>query len=161
MVIDTVIKQLQQAQQISSNTTNEKENDNKKIHWLLLPYQRDEDCNIIKSMNKCVNKLLPNNNKIEITLKSTKALNWAAVSMSKTNKHDLIYHMKCPEPICIDDYVGESARRIKDHDGRDHTSHVLKHSIEKSYKDVNTIDFKIIDKNFHNSTRKQKIAEAI
>ena len=69
--------------------------------------------------------------------------------------------MKCPEPICIDDYVGENARRIKDHDGRDHTSHVLKHSIEKSYKDVNTIDFKIIDKNFHNSTRKRKIAEAI
>ena len=32
MVIDTVIKQLQQAQQVSSNTTNEKENDNKKIH---------------------------------------------------------------------------------------------------------------------------------
>ena len=59
--------------------------------------------------------------------------------------------MKYPEPTCIDNYVGESAcrviDRIKDHNGRDHTSHVLKHSIEKPHKNVNTIDFKIIDKN--------------
>ena len=52
--------------------------------------------------------------------------------------------------------------RIKDHNGRDHTSHVLKHSIEKSHKNVNTVDFKkIIDKNFHNNKRKRKTAEAL
>ena len=57
--------------------------------------------------------------------------------------------MKCPEPTCIDDYVGESAcqiaERIKDHNGRNHTLQVWSHSIEKSHKNVNTIDFKIID----------------
>ena len=57
--------------------------------------------------------------------------------------------MKYPEPTCIDDYVGESACRVID--GRDHTSHVLKHSIEKPHKNVNTIDFKIIDKNLEYS----------
>ena len=45
--------------------------------------------------------------------------------------------------------MGESARqiteRIKYHIGRDH---VLKHSMEKSHKNVNTIDFKIIDTKF-------------
>ena len=50
--------------------------------------------------------------------------------------------------------MGKSAHRIteriKDHNGRDDTSHVLKHSIEKSHPNVNTIDFKIID-NFHNN----------
>ena len=59
----------------------------------------------------------------------------------------------------------ESARRIteriKGHNGRDHTSHVLKHSIEQSQKNVNTIDFKSIHKNFHNNKRKRKIAEAL
>ena len=40
-------------------------------------------------------------------------------------------------------------KRIRDYNGRDHALHVLKHSIEKSHKNVNTIDFKIIDKNFH------------
>ena len=37
---------------------------------------------------------------------------------------DLIYNAKCPEPTCIDDYMGESAHRIidriKDHSGRNH-----------------------------------------
>ena len=43
--------------------------------------------------------------------------------------------------------MGESARRIteriKDHNGRGHTSHVWNHSIRKSHKNVNTINFKI------------------
>ena len=55
--------------------------------------------------------------------------------------------------------MGECARRIteriKDHNGRDHTSEVWNHSIEKSQKNVNTIEFKIIDKNFHDDKRKQ------
>ena len=56
------------------------------------------------------------------------------------HNHDLIYHAKCPEPNYIDDYVRESARQItgrkKDHDGRDHTSQVWTHSIEKLHKHV-------------------------
>ena len=71
-VIDKVIKQVQQAQKVPTNTANENENGNKKIHRLLLPYQGDEGCNIIKSMNKRVNKLLPSNTKIEVTFQSTK-----------------------------------------------------------------------------------------
>ena len=35
------------------------------------------------------------------------------------------------------------------------------HSIEKSHKNVNTIDFKIIDKKFHNNKRKWKIAKVL
>ena len=118
-------------------------------------------------MNKCVNKLLPNNTKIEVAFKSTKLSSCFNVKdkIDFEHNHDLIYHAKCPEPTCIDDYVGESARRIteriKDHNGRDHTSQVWNHSIEKSHKNVNTIDFKIIDKNFHNNKRKRKIAEAL
>ena len=61
--------------------------------------------------------------------------------------------------------MGESARRIrekiKDHNGRDHTSQVWSHGIEKPHKNVNTIDFKIIDKNFHNNRQKWKIAKAL
>ena len=114
----------------------------------------------------CVNKLLLNNTKIEVAFKSTKLSSCFNVKdkIDFKHNHDLIYHAKCPEPICINDYVGESARRIteriKDHNGRDHTSQVWNHSIEKSHKNVNTIDFKIIDKNFHNR-RKRKIAEAL
>ena len=38
-VIDKAIKQVQQAQEVPTNTANENENGNKKIHRLLLPYQ--------------------------------------------------------------------------------------------------------------------------
>ena len=53
-VIDKVFKQVQQAQQVPSNTANEKESHNKNIHRLSLPYQGDKGCNIIKSKNKCI-----------------------------------------------------------------------------------------------------------
>ena len=136
---------------VPSNTTNEKQSDKKNIHRLLLPYQGDKGCDVIKSMNKCVNKLLPNNTKIEVAFKSTKLSSCFNVKdkIDFEHNHDLIYHAKCPEPTCIDDYVGESARRItqkiKDHNGRDITSQVWNHSIEKSHKNISTIDFKIID----------------
>ena len=44
------------------------------------------------------------------------------------DKHDLVYHAKCAEENCNDDYVGETARRISekllDHSGRDENSHI-------------------------------------
>ena len=160
-VVDKVLKQVQQAQQVPYNTTNEKENDNKKIHRLLLPYQGNKDFNTIKSMNKCVKKLLP----IEVKFKSIKLRSIVKDNIDFEHIHDLIYHTKSPEQTFIDDYVGRSVsritERIKDHNGRDHTLHVSKHSIEKSHKNVNTIDFKIIDKNFYNDKRKGKIAKTL
>ena len=109
------------------------------------------------------NKLLLNNTKIEVAFKSTKLSSYFNVKgkIDFKQNHDLIYHVNCPEPTCIDDYVGESAHRtterIKHHNGRDHTSQVWSHSIGKSHKNVNTIDFKIIDKNVHSNNRKRKI----
>ena len=47
--------------------------------------------------------------------------------------------------------VRRTIERLKDHNGRDHTSHALKNTIEKSQKNIKTIDFKIIDKNFYNN----------
>ena len=41
------------------------------------------------------------------------------------------------------------------------TCQVWNQSIEKSHKNVNTIDFKIIDKNFHNNKQKQKIPDVL
>ena len=111
----------------------------------------------MKLMNKCVNTLLLNNTKIEITFKSTKLNNCfnAKDKIDLEDNHGLICDTKYPEPTCIDDYVAENARRIieriKDHNGKGHISHVLKCSIEKSHENVNTVDFIIIDKIFHNN----------
>ena len=55
--------------------------------------------------------------------------NFVDVKIDFEHNHDFIYHTKCPEPACIDDYVLKSTRRIidriKDHNGRDRISHVL------------------------------------
>ena len=90
-------------------------------------------------------KLLTNyfqiNTKIETTFKCTKLSSFFNVKdkINIEHNHDLIYHTKCPEPACIDGYVGDSVRRITDRI-RDHTSHVLKHSIEKSHKNAYMIE---------------------
>ena len=36
----------------------------------------------------------------------------SALGLDFENNHDLIYHAKCPEPTCINNYVGESICRI-------------------------------------------------
>ena len=87
-------------------------------------------------MNKRVKKLLPKNSKIEVTFKSTKLSSCFNVKDKLDFEHsqDLVYHTKCPEQTYIDDYEGESTRpvteKIKDHSGRDHILHVLKHSLK-------------------------------
>ena len=103
---------------------------------MLFPYQGDESCNVVNSMNNYVTKLLQNNSKIEVTFRSSKLSSGFNLKdkIDLEHNHDLIYHTKCPEPTFIDDYVGESARqiaeKIKGHDDRDHTSHISKHSIK-------------------------------
>ena len=81
------------------------------------------------------------------------------------DQHDLVYYVKCTEPACRDNYLGETGRRIieriKDHSGSDHASHMVKHNIETSHNDVNTANFKITDMNFSNNKRKRKIAESL
>ena len=102
---------------------------------------------------------------IEVTFGSTKLSCCFNVIDNFEHNHDFIYHTKYPEPICIDDYVRECARRIieriKDHNGRDHISHVLKHSAEKWHNNVYAMDFKIIDKSFQNNKQKRKMAVAL
>ena len=49
-----------------------------------------------------------------VAFKSTKLSNCFNVKdkIDFEHNYDLIYQMKCPQPTCIDDYVGESATRI-------------------------------------------------
>lgn len=63
--------------------------------------------------------------------------------------------MNCPITSCEDNYVGETARRryerIKGCNGRDHKSHILKHSVEKRHNNEAQENFTIIAKIFQNS----------
>ena len=104
---------------------------------------------------------LPQHTQFETTF-TGKKLN-SCFSKDKTSlehQHDLIYYVNCTKQSCLDKYVGEIGsriiKRLKDHSGRDHPLHMLKHNIEASHTDIKTADFKMIDMNFSNNKRKQK-----
>ena len=159
-------KVIDDAEKIPSANENDSSSNNK-IHCLMLPYQGDKGSKLLKLMKRYASKLLPERTKLEITF-AGKKLNSCFSIKDKTkfeHQHDLVYYVKCTEPSCRDNYVGETGRRIieriKDHSGRDHASHMVKHNIETSHTDVNTANFKIIDMNFSKNKRKRKITESL
>ena len=146
-----------------------KENENISIknYLLLLPYQGEKGIHIVNSMKRYVNKILPENVKVQ-TAFTGKRLSSYFKTKDRTkfeHQHDILYQVKCSAENCSDDYIGESARRIiervKDHGGRDTKSHVLKHSSEKEHVEVTQEDFKIIGSNFKKNRLKRKITEAL
>ena len=50
----------------------------------------------------------------------------------------------------------DEIERVKDHNGRDKSSHMLRHSIEKNHTEVTVNDFKVIGRNYRNNVRKRK-----
>ena len=71
------------------------------------------------------------------------------------HEHDGVYYVDCPNERCRENCIGESGRRIseriRDHNGRDFKSHILRHSIESGHANVSCEDFKIIAKKFNNN----------
>ena len=75
---------------------------------LLLPHQEQKDDFTTKSMRKTLKTLLPNNFNTQIAFK---VRNLIHLLKSKTvnfeNKHNLVYHGKCPANNFNSDYIGE------------------------------------------------------
>ena len=145
---------------------NENETVTKK-YMLLLPYQGDKDIGLIKSLKKKLNKHLPNNVKTPVTFTAQKLSTQSNIKdrIKFEHKHDVIYFGKCQEKNCIDNYLGESARRISEqvinHDGRDQRSHLFGHAVVHEHRNASYDDFKIIGSGFRNNTFKKNVAEAL
>ena len=118
-------------------------------------------------MKKTVHKLLPETVNTQIAYTGRKLSTCFQIKDKSKfdHQHDLVYDAKCPSELCDKNYIGESSRRIaervKDHNGRDHKSHILKHSLETGHENVKSSDFSIISKNFNGNQRKQKTAESL
>ena len=116
----TQVKEAHKNRNYNSNTKNNievritLENENEKWHWLTIPYQGKKGDYLIKSMKRNLKKILPNNVKPQITYTGRK-LGSLFQTKDQTifeHKHNVIYHGKCPAENCVDDYNGETARRI-------------------------------------------------
>ena len=151
-------KQQQQQQQITADAA-------RKNHFLLLPYKGEKGEHLIKSMKRRISKLLPPEIKTQVAYTGKKLSTCFNVKdQSKfEHQHDVVYYADCPNEKCRENYIDESGRRmserIKDHNGRDLKSHILRNSVESGHAKVSY--FKIIAKNFNNNHWKRKIAESL
>ena len=51
--------------------------------------------------------------------------------------------------------------RVKDHNGRDTSSHIFKHCVAADHQFVSCDDLRIVGRNHRNNKRKRKITEAL
>ena len=156
-------KQQEQQQQIIADAA-------RKNHFLLLSYKGEKGEHLIKSMKIRISKLLPPEIKTHVAYTGKKLRTCFNVKDQSILEHQHVYHTTCilcrlPYEKCRENYIGESGRRIskriKDHNGRDLKSHILRHSVESGHANVSYEDFKIIAKNFNNNHWKRKIAESL
>ena len=78
------------------------------MYSLILPYARPKDNSIIKTMNKSLKRILPNNVKTRVTYTNQKLNTKLQIKdkIKDQHKQDLVYYYKCPEPTCNEDYFG-------------------------------------------------------
>ena len=74
------------------------------------------------------------------------------------HRHNIVYFSHCPNVTCNETYVGETERRIKehimDHNKRDKSLHLLKHTHENQHTHVWKDDFKILNGNYKSSAER-------
>ena len=118
-------------------------------------------------MERRISKLLPAEIKTQVTYTGAKLSAYFKVKdQSKfEHQHEVVYYADCPNEKCRENYICESGRRIlgriKDHNGRDLKSHILRHSVKSGHANISYRDFKIMAKNFNNNHWKPKITESL
>ena len=150
-----------EAAQTSNQTIVEKHDDKK--HLLMIPYQGGKGEQFIKSIRKTIKRLLPSNIKVQVSFTGNKLSSCFNIK-DKTkfeHRHDVTYLGVCPETTYNDNYIGEAKQRIfesvKDHNGRDCNTHLLKHALENNHQHVSGKDFKIIGNGFRGNNKKRKV----
>ena len=133
----------------------------------MIPYQGGKGEQVIKSIRKTIKRLLPSNIKVQVSFTVNKPSSCFNIK-DKTkfeHRHEVIYLGTCPETMCNDNYIGEAKprifKRVKDHNGRDFNSHLLKHALEKNHQHVSQKHFKIIGNGFRGNNKKRKVAEVL
>ena len=131
---------------------------------LALPYTGKRGNNIIRKMNRQLNKHLKDDIKVIIRYQATKLSSRFEVKDQTKFEHrnGAVYCCKCPENDCDDFYIGETDRRMSeriiDHNKRDKNSYPLQHAQNNKHVHVWVNDFAILNSNYR-SKIKTKISE--
>ena len=137
-------------------------------HRLVLPYKAEKGEKLIKSLNKYIKKVLPENH-LSLHAYSSKKLGSFFNIKDQTkleHNNDLTYLVKFLEKTCSKNYLGETAGRINkkvlECAGKDKKSHMLRqHTLQSGHASLSLNKFKILGKGFDNNRVKRKIPEAL
>ena len=136
---------------------NKNENGVTSKRTLISPYAGKNGCSIVRYLDKKLKWSLLNNVKPNIAFTGTKVSSNFNVKdpVPFTEKHDIIYWSVCVTESCNEDYVGECARllyeHVKDNNGRDHSSHLVKQAGETGHLPVDAANFEVIGSRYCNS----------
>ena len=97
---------------------------------------------MIKSLNKHVKKVLPENHISRHAYSSKKLGSFFNIKDQTKLEHNnhLTYLVKCPEKTCSENYLGDTARSINDrvlkHAGKDKKSHMSRYTLQSGHPSV-------------------------
>ena len=137
------------------------------IHMFVLPYKDEKGEKLIKSLNKHVKKVLPENHISRHAYRSKKLGSFFNIKDQTKLEHnnDLTYLVQCPEKTCSENYLVETARRINErlleHAGKDTKSHKLRYTLQSGHPSVSLNEFKILRKGLNNNRVERKISKAL
>ena len=117
----------------------------------MVPYSGKQGHQLLSKMKKQVKRTLPNDIKTLISYKSTKFSTKFLVKNETDFQHreNVVNHGKCPSERGI-------VERMKDHNSKHNSSHLLKHARENGHTHVWEKDFEMLGNNYQ-SNFKQKI----
>ena len=138
----------------------------------MLPLAGAEGNTMLKSMNRCIKRIVSNDVNTRITYTGHKLNTRFQIkdNTAQLHKHNIVYKVKCPDQSCNQDYLGETGRRITerttDHSGKDKHSHLQQLYLSmldcnENHKHVNLDNIKVTDSGYHNNRFKRKMSEAL
>ena len=80
-------------------------NNDRKIHSLMLPFDGAKCNTLLKSMNRCIKRIVPNDVKkwIIYTGHKTNTRFQVKDKTAQIHKDDQVYYVKCPDQSCSQD----------------------------------------------------------
>ena len=162
-----IIEHRQVSTEISKNVENnspESTNNNiNKVHIISLPYKGEKGKKLMKSLNNTLINVLLDGHTTKIVYSGKKLGSYFNVKDQTNMQHqnDLIYYTEYSENDSMENYVGETERRlherVDEHACKDNKSHVLKHTYQSGHKTVSINDFKFLKRGFKNHKMKRKM----
>ena len=165
IIDDEIEKERQSNTQRQDESTDAEQDDTEHIH-LNLPYGGKNGQNLMRKLQRNVEKGLKGKVKLRTTYTPCKLGSRFPVK-DKTkliHRHNVTYHIRCANKKCKSHYTGETKRRIlprtSEHNSKDKKSHVLIHSKKTKHRRVFLQNVKILGSGYRTNFRR-KISEAL